>query len=665
MILTASERELFFPTINELIERAGIELIRRGDVPFPGGDVSDDEIAQRVLKRLWSDTAFYDEIVDSWKGLTASQREILASWRGARRTSGFIVFRGPQAYFLADGYAFALSGLEKPLDTMLLNVPARVETTLLPFGKKIAYDTALLESPIAIGAGMRKMIEDDLDRLADEGKLIKTGDELIARRAEIEAHVANKEAENLIREAEDAMHGDDVPEGFHIGVLAGLEGDEREEALLTDEEEQIIKRTIFESLFDDLADFADRGKPRHALADMLGLYNKEHLGTMAKTLGLKGYSKLRKQELADLVAKSISKRPDISEELLSTSTVKQIDALHDLAKAGGTLVLTRDAADVKMPLPEPKSFLCHPFYADGTLTIVMPDEIVAISDDIDWEAVKSRAAVNNQAIDFADAVASLRGIVPFIDLAFEYKKRYPDGLSHSDFIGVVTQAVNGERVGCDLLIATDGGAEDASYLVNYDLSTAYRGQAGIQTDSAIMVGELGGTYLEQLLDEQAKVEPRPLMDGVNSPDELEDWILDLPALRALVRYLDGHVPDGQPDRAFADNVMSDLVPFMRLGVRDAQTVGEYFGILEDHGFIPTKEMLNRVMELLTNAANSVPLWPNNGWSAYELHDRRRAESGASPMVFYDEDGKPMKVGRNDPCPCGSGKKYKKCHGRRA
>ncbi|MDP1995706.1 MAG: SEC-C metal-binding domain-containing protein [Gallionella sp.] len=22
----------------------------------------------------------------------------------------------------------------------------------------------------------------------------------------------------------------------------------------------------------------------------------------------------------------------------------------------------------------------------------------------------------------------------------------------------------------------------------------------------------------------------------------------------------------------------------------------------------------------------------------------------------------MKPGRNDPCPCGSGKKYKKCHG---
>ncbi len=30
----------------------------------------------------------------------------------------------------------------------------------------------------------------------------------------------------------------------------------------------------------------------------------------------------------------------------------------------------------------------------------------------------------------------------------------------------------------------------------------------------------------------------------------------------------------------------------------------------------------------------------------------------SPPIKRD----PNKVGRNDPCPCGSGKKYKKCHG---
>jgi preprotein translocase subunit SecA len=29
------------------------------------------------------------------------------------------------------------------------------------------------------------------------------------------------------------------------------------------------------------------------------------------------------------------------------------------------------------------------------------------------------------------------------------------------------------------------------------------------------------------------------------------------------------------------------------------------------------------------------------------------------------DGEVPKVGRNDPCPCGSGKKYKQCHGKLA
>jgi preprotein translocase subunit SecA len=44
-----------------------------------------------------------------------------------------------------------------------------------------------------------------------------------------------------------------------------------------------------------------------------------------------------------------------------------------------------------------------------------------------------------------------------------------------------------------------------------------------------------------------------------------------------------------------------------------------------------------------------------------------------PLTFSGGDGsapepqrrKTKKVGRNDPCPCGSGKKYKKCCGRAA
>lgn len=47
----------------------------------------------------------------------------------------------------------------------------------------------------------------------------------------------------------------------------------------------------------------------------------------------------------------------------------------------------------------------------------------------------------------------------------------------------------------------------------------------------------------------------------------------------------------------------------------------------------------------------------------------KANNGKEPSVngveILNQDGtvRIMKVGRNDPCPCGSGKKYKKCCGR--
>ena len=39
----------------------------------------------------------------------------------------------------------------------------------------------------------------------------------------------------------------------------------------------------------------------------------------------------------------------------------------------------------------------------------------------------------------------------------------------------------------------------------------------------------------------------------------------------------------------------------------------------------------------------------------------QAEPEAAPATPFVRAGD--KVGRNDPCPCGSGKKFKQCHGR--
>lgn len=50
----------------------------------------------------------------------------------------------------------------------------------------------------------------------------------------------------------------------------------------------------------------------------------------------------------------------------------------------------------------------------------------------------------------------------------------------------------------------------------------------------------------------------------------------------------------------------------------------------------------------------------------EINPRTHTEApSVNGVEILDEDGnvRVMKVGRNDPCPCGSGKKYKRCCGR--
>jgi uncharacterized protein YecA (UPF0149 family) len=43
--------------------------------------------------------------------------------------------------------------------------------------------------------------------------------------------------------------------------------------------------------------------------------------------------------------------------------------------------------------------------------------------------------------------------------------------------------------------------------------------------------------------------------------------------------------------------------------------------------------------------------------------RKHTEEGTLPDIVRREPVRnPNKVGRNEPCPCGSGKKFKQCHG---
>ncbi|MGG0643176.1 SEC-C metal-binding domain-containing protein [Sporosarcina gallistercoris] len=73
-----------------------------------------------------------------------------------------------------------------------------------------------------------------------------------------------------------------------------------------------------------------------------------------------------------------------------------------------------------------------------------------------------------------------------------------------------------------------------------------------------------------------------------------------------------------------------------------------------------EEQVKQIVPVAINVANAVRLIENRGHTPQEMFGLERSE--VKPLTVQPAASE-VKVGRNDPCPCGSGKKYKKCCGR--
>jgi uncharacterized protein YecA (UPF0149 family) len=125
--------------------------------------------------------------------------------------------------------------------------------------------------------------------------------------------------------------------------------------------------------------------------------------------------------------------------------------------------------------------------------------------------------------------------------------------------------------------------------------------------------------------------------------------------------LDAHVPDAKTDLFFADKVLEELVGFTNMDIE----IDGFLEYLEDSGLVLEMREANRLLTLLSDACNALPRWINNGWSPNELLAK---ELAAQELAAETQGAKQpplagvIGIGRNDPCPCGSGKKFKRCHG---
>ena len=75
-------------------------------------------------------------------------------------------------------------------------------------------------------------------------------------------------------------------------------------------------------------------------------------------------------------------------------------------------------------------------------------------------------------------------------------------------------------------------------------------------------------------------------------------------------------------------------------------------------------LLDTVRERFTSVMMNVQIQqPQEAEAASEASEAMARDRADRAQAAHDEAPDFSHVGRNDPCPCGSGKKYKDCHGR--
>jgi preprotein translocase subunit SecA len=86
-------------------------------------------------------------------------------------------------------------------------------------------------------------------------------------------------------------------------------------------------------------------------------------------------------------------------------------------------------------------------------------------------------------------------------------------------------------------------------------------------------------------------------------------------------------------------------------------------------FLMFTELLDTINIEIVKALSSVNLEQYSSQQKEITEERKQKErleseqrSSPPPRRILKQPTKNIKVGRNDPCPCGSGKKYKLCHG---
>lgn len=354
-----------------------------------------------------------------------------------------------------------------------------------------------------------------------------------------------------------------------------------------------------------------------SLKALLLAMTKSELDDIRYNLHVTGASALKKAELAEKLIPAIL---DFAKRWLPTIIDEEYACFAHLLKKGGVSTELRDD-DTRLDYLRGLGLVACGTQQDK-MAFCMPDEVQQVFRSLDSGAYHSLVDLNTEIARLAAGLLYHYGYMNFeqlYDKVMSYlEPEQREEVSFMDFVGVVLNASCWK----DTIVASPQGVKYYTLIDEDKLEN------------------------EQL--RRSNLDFAPLSYGDVYDAGEDNYIAATPAYKELAQFF---MREHGCDVLKAADITGEILILLQNG----GPLDEAVDYLTELGLMKDERKAEAVVPLLIAFNNTTHLWPLKGHTPEEL----MAKSGEGRVIPFEEVRK-LKVGRNDPCPCGSGKKYKNC-----
>lgn len=354
--------------------------------------------------------------------------------------------------------------------------------------------------------------------------------------------------------------------------------------------------------------------------DKLLEYKVDVLKELAKLLALKNYSKLKKKDLVDKIAERILDEEHA--ELMFLLTRDEEISLFEGACNGETTI--KEEQLKAFDFLYGKGYI----FVSSNLNVTVTDDVKEVYNRINTSEFKAKRERFQLISDYCRAAVRLYGVVPVEKLIEIFNGHNEIEATLEEFMN----ACEGSDVKNDAFTFHDG------FVVGIEL---------LENDGYVhlLKAQEDKPYYIPSKNEFLKYNEEIYFEITPQFNRLKECILALELTK---------------DEELAYSICEGVQIAIILGaeVNDLFEEFEYKGVT-----IKNRKQVEKLLPHIGNLMNHTRgIW-NRGYTAKEL-DMIRGENKIVefPTTLVREESE-RKVGRNEPCPCGSGRKYKACCGK--